>query len=273
LIQPDPGLGRLAQDIAGSGEKLVEKKRIDLHRRVTVGQDGVEIDVWVIKARGEAAAKGTALLLHKFNDSKLSFLGTGERLAAKGYDVVLPDLRAHGRSSGTYCTHGVREKTDVKHVVDALLSEGVVHEPIYACGEGLGAVTAIHYAAAEPRCKGVMSYGAYADFAALAGWMTRYLRSEERQDTLQHAAEAAEFDINEASALKVIAALKCPVLLVHARLDMAVPVQHAEQLYRVANEPKELLLIDPLLLMYRWEDWLAEQVDRLATTGLKKPGP
>lgn len=272
LILPDPGdIGALNQQISGTGKQLIQRGQIDAHRRIAVGAEDIEIDVWILHATvGESgASKGTVVLLHRFGSSKLSYRGTSRRLARMGYDVVLMDLRAHGRSGGKYCTHGIKEKADVKAVLDALLAEEAVREPFYAAGEGLGAVTAIQYAALDPRCKGVMAIDAYTDFTSYAMWRTRYLSPEQRQKTLEYAIETAGFDPEKASALAAIQKVDCPVLLAYAEGTHRVPAEHPEKLYRAADQPKELMSINLLSLLHRWEDWLAEQIDRLAMTRLR----
>lgn len=51
-------------------------------------------------------------------------------------------------------------------------------------------------------------------------------------------------DIKDASALADIHGLKIPVLIIHGKNDGLVPVEMAETLYKHADEPKELLVVD-----------------------------
>jgi fermentation-respiration switch protein FrsA (DUF1100 family) len=56
-------------------------------------------------------------------------------------------------------------------------------------------------------------------------------------------------------------------------LDTTVPVEHSQALYDAAREPKQLIIVPwaghASLLLAR-EAWIAEQIDTLAKTGLKK---
>ena len=125
LVAPNCNPGRIDLAFAGTDKQMIQRKRIDVHRRIRT-PDKVMIDVWVIKARpteGAAAkAHGTVVLLHGLMQSKACFpcLGAGERLAKKGFDVVLLDLRRHGRSGGKFVTYGAKEKYDIKAVIDTL---------------------------------------------------------------------------------------------------------------------------------------------------------
>jgi pimeloyl-ACP methyl ester carboxylesterase len=279
LIEHDTTYGKVGLTLTGTAEQLTQQKRIDLHRRIE-GADKTPIDVWVIRGRqgveGGSPA-GTVVLIHGLLDSKATYLPLGQRLSGMGYDVVLPDLRAHGLSGGSYVTYGALEKRDIKAVMDSLLGAGEVRPPVYAFGVSLGAAVAIQYAAMEPRCKGVMAMAPYKDAGSITRRMIAFLApmmsNADFQQTLDRAGKIARFDPNDASALQAIGKLNCPILLVHGLLDTTVPVEHSQALYDAAREPKQLIIVPwaghASLLLAR-EAWIAEQIDTLAKTGLKK---
>jgi len=281
IVTQDTGRGKLALMLTGTAEQLLAKKRIDLHRQVETPDKAV-IDVWVIRAAQANPSpsqpcqpKGTVLLLHDLGDSKASHLSLGRRLASMGYDVVLPDLRAHGRSTGKYITYGALEKRDVLAVVDALLEEQAIHEPLYAFGVSLGGATAIQYAAGDPRCKGVMALAPYKDARSITrrriAFIAPMMSGQDFEEALRRAGDLANFDPAQASALEAAGKLKCPLLLVHGLLDEEVPVSHSQEIYEVAHEPKQLVIIPWAMhatLLMGMEAWIADQIDLIARTGL-----
>ena len=276
VVEPSTQSGKILLSLAGTGEKLIEQGRIDLHREIVV-PDKTVIDVWVLRARPpeqsetSQRALGTMVVLHGLSESKAAFpyFGTAQRLAKMGYDVVLPDLRAHGRSGGKYVTYGAKEKHDVKAVVDALVSAGQVSPTIYAFGVNLGGAVAIQYAAIDERCKGVMADAPYKDCASVARLGMLWLSAEEFQVVMDHIGKLGDFDPAEASTVKAAAQLKCPLLVVHGLLDMSVPMQHSEAIVAAAPEPKKfLMLVLDLEAAVMAEDWLAKNLDKLARTGL-----
>ena len=271
IVEHKPGTGKLAQDILGTGDQLVKSGRIDLHRRVE-SFDKTEIDTWVLRANRntEKQGRGTAVILHRLYEHKADFpyFGAAERLARKGFDAVLIDLRSHGRSGGKYVTYGGNEKLDIKAVVDELLRDGEIHEPIYVFGVELGAATAIQYAAIDPRCKGVIAMTAFTDARTVARSRLPLLSPEDFEEALEAAGKLANFDPDEASSVKAAAKLdKTPLLLVYGILDLTVPSEHGKIIYEAAAGPKKLVL-KPILDFAIIEDWIADRVEELATKGL-----
>lgn len=280
LVQPDTSPGKIHEDLRGSAEKLLAAGTIDIHRRVPTA-DGAEMDVWVIKARNvqpdgtTAPARGTVIVLHEMGKSKGSFpyFGAGERLARIGYDVILMDLRAHGRSGGKYVTYGAKEKHDVKAVVDSLVGSGELHGDVYLFGAEIGGSTAIQYAAIDPRCKGVVAMTPYKDFETIARQRLATLTEAQKLEVIAKAVEIAQFDPLEASAETAAASVKVPILLFHEMFDFSVPKEHSEAIIAAAGGPKKLELIIPgeqIALMAIMEDWIAEKVDTLATKKLQE---
>jgi pimeloyl-ACP methyl ester carboxylesterase len=281
LIRPDTSPGKIREEMTGTGKRLVDQKRISLHRTIEM-DDGTNIDVWVIEAGGAKApaeeSRGTVVVLHGAAESKATYLGVGQRLASRGFDVVLPDLRRHGRSGGEAITYGAKEKHDVKAVMNDLLAEGVVSEPVYAFGTTLGAATAIQYAAIDDRVAGVMAITSYKDADTM---MRRHLAftaptmsQPDVEKVIARAGEMGDFDPDNASTTEAAARLDCPLLLVHGLIDISVPLEHSQAIYEAANEPKELRVFTPgpeqMVLIARWEDWIAERVDELAEKGLSE---
>ena len=269
FIHPNTDNGKTALAFLPSDAKLRDAGRISGHTVLT-SYDGVDLDLWWIHPT-DTPAKGTVVLLHGLGESKANLLGVGEKLAAMGYDVVLPDLRFHGRSGGAYVTHGVREKNDVKQVVDTLVRRGQVHPRLFAAGTNLGAAVALQYAAIEPRVEGVMAVDAYTDLESYVNYAMRLRPAHERAEAMEEIRRAANFNVADASAIKAVRSLKIPLLFAYGVLDRNVPKEHTQQMFAEASEPKDLVLVEPLSLMLTWQQWMADQIDRLATTGLKKP--
>ncbi|MBN1943320.1 MAG: alpha/beta fold hydrolase [Phycisphaerae bacterium] len=272
------GPNQITMELVGSGEQLAARKKIDQARAFTM-PDETLIDAWVLKAKtGPDAPKplGTIIVLHGLGESKANYFTVATNLSKMGYDVVLIDLRMHGRSTGKYITCGAKEKQDVKTVVDALAKEGAITpEPLYVCGVSFGGATAIQYAAVEPKVRGVLAVAAWKDTVSKAQRDLGLLADKKKlESALQEAGKLADFDPMTTSALLDIPKLRCDVYLIHGLLDLSgVPVEESQALFNAANEPKRLHVITPgpeqVTLMLIWEQWLADQADMLAKGKIK----
>ncbi len=280
IVEQDTSFGRWGQDLAASNRQMVKSGQITAARRVEVA-DGTVIDVWVIEgtplAENFNTRLGTVVILHGLGDSKQAYLPLGQRLAKMGYTAVLIDQRAHGRSTGEYTTFGAKESLDVKAVMDQLQSEGLISTTIYAYGYSLGGMTAIQWAALDYRCKGVMIMSAFKSMESFAraqlAVMAPGMSEEEFQKVLAEAGELAGFSPADASCVEAAKALTCPLLVAHGALDMNVPVRHAEQIYEAAPQPKQLVVVpwaDHRTIRLAREQWLADQIDLMGRTGLRK---
>ncbi len=278
LVVPVQWVGKTMEFCAGPRERLLKSERIDVHHRVKTA-DGVEIDVWVIKSRlyDEAAknkgslfegkiTRGTVVMLHPLMVGKTWFLGMGQKLADRGWDVVLMDLRGHGYSQGQYVTWGVKEKRDVKAVMDELIRTQPISEEIYACGSSTGGSVAIQYAAIDPRCKGVIALAPPAGAIDVFRRLLCLLPESRFEAALKRAGQVADFDPAEASAVAAAGELSCPLILIHGSWDLLVPFRHSEQIADATSAPKKVI---PLKYVGHASEvgrsgWLTEQMDVLA---------
>lgn len=271
--------GGLAETFYPSAEKLLKAGRID-HHVVIEGVDNTPMDVWVIDARSpdgsKVAPRATMLLLHSRDENKSSFptFGAAERLARKGFDVVLPDLRAHGRSGGQYITYGVKEGDDLKAVMDKLAADGLVEQPVYAFGRNYSGMVALHCAAADPRVKGVLAVAPYSDFVGIARFWHQLTPSDRFGEIVEEAAAVADFTPAETNTAQAAEQTDAAIVLVHGVLDASAPRSHTEMIYKSASQPKRMVVpvAGEALAMGIMEDWIANSMAKLATEGVSAFG-
>jgi len=261
LVCQDTSPGKLVGAIAGTPEQLISARRINAHLLVPV-DDGVSLDIWTIHPRNKPT-RGTVVILHGLADSKASYLGLGERLAKMGFGIVLPDMRAHGRSGGRHVTFGALEKRDIERLVDNMVASGDVRGPLYVIGVSMGAVVAVRYAAMDGRCHGVVAVAPYKDARDVVRRMVPLMNAATYNAVWARAGKIAGFDPNDTSTTDAAAKLKCPLVVVHGLLDNLVPYEHGRAVYEAAPQPKHFYSV-PLaghstILLGR-EAWLAEKI-------------
>ena len=97
--------------------------------------DGKKLEAWYIKAD---SAIGTVILFHGLTSNKGNVLGEAFEFNSLGYNTMLVDIRAHGKSEGNVNTIGYSESEEVKLAFDHVSKKG--ENNIILWGMSLGAV-------------------------------------------------------------------------------------------------------------------------------------
>jgi pimeloyl-ACP methyl ester carboxylesterase len=265
LIQPDTQWGRVNQCVAGSPETLVGRKIVTAVRRTDVAEEAA-IDAWVIAGPTDKPHRGAVVVLHGLCDSKITYLRMAGALASKGYDVVLLDLRAHGRSTGNYFTYGWLERNDVKAAVDRLLKDGLISGPLYVMGVEVGGLVGLQYAALDDRVAGVIAVGTPKDFNSVAKRMFPAVSPAELEKIVAASGRMGGFDPVEVSGVAAVAKYKGPVLFYHGVLDLAVPYADSMAMASAAAGPHRLVpmaVVNQLGTSFLSDAAVLEALDRL----------
>ncbi len=200
----------------------------DVRIPVGSGNDGGELQAWWIPAR-QANAQ-TILFLHGNDRNIGSNLGHVLRLHDFGFNVLLPDYRGFGNSSG-----GQPDEAKVYQDAEAswqyLVSQRRVRPgQLFIYGHSLGGAVAIELAVHHPEAAGLITESTFTSMVDMGrllypflpvGWLL-----DQRFESLDR-----------------MPRLKIPLLLIHGTWDRLVPVRMAQQLYDAAPQPKTLLLI------------------------------
>ena len=181
----------------------------------------------------ERPATGGVVILHGADSTKESHYDFGRMCRSYGLAAVAYDARGHGRSAGAF---GPSALGDVLAMCD------VVHEhapEVALRGSSMGGFCAIHAAALEPAVAAVVAICPAPEDVLIRG-----LRSG-RIPPDAFDMETAEPWLSTLDLYGAAAALgpATALLLLHARGDELVPYSVSEELYRVASEPKRLLLL------------------------------
>lgn len=118
--------------------------------------DGVPLSGWWVPA---AASRGSVVLVHGFNRSRIEMVRKVPFLHAHGFNVLLFDLRHHGKSGGALSTFGYLEQRDVRAAV-AFAREHAAG-PVTAWGVSLGAASVMLEAAQDPAVAAVICDSVY----------------------------------------------------------------------------------------------------------------
>ncbi len=172
-------------------------------------------------------ARATIVVLHGIGSAKETYFGFARWLAEQGFNVVVYDQRAHGRSGGKYCTFGFYEKKDVSKIIDMVLKK---HSklPIGIHGTSMGGAVALQALAIEKR----LSFGIIeSTFNTLENVMEEYgrdmLKFRSRwliRRILSRAAVIAQFDPFDIKPVESCRDIEQPMLIIHGDADEKIPI-------------------------------------------------
>jgi pimeloyl-ACP methyl ester carboxylesterase len=204
---------------------------------VTAGD--VALAGWRVPAR-TIARRGTVVYLHGIADNRGSSSIVVERFAARGFDVVAYDSRAHGDSGGDVCTYGVREKRDLSSVIDRL-----ERGPVIVIGTSLGAAVALQAAADDSRIAAVVAAESFSDLrtvaTARAPW---FFDGDVIARALVLAEERGRFRVDEASPVAAASRIRVPVFVIHGADDVETPAAHSRRIFDALGPGRRLRLVE-----------------------------
>jgi len=114
--------------------------------------DNYKLRGWLLKSKER---KALIIFFHGISDSMYGHLSFLEGFVKQGFDVLAYDLRAHGESTGNFCTYGFYEKKDTESAIDFLEKNGYITSDsiIGLMGVSLGAAVALQSLNMDSRIK------------------------------------------------------------------------------------------------------------------------
>jgi pimeloyl-ACP methyl ester carboxylesterase len=185
--------------------------------------------------------RGTVILLHGWSVEALTNLHWALALAERGYRSVLLDLRNHGRSGRGASGWGMREAQDVAALVAHLDAQRRVTEPLTVLGVSLGAVSAMHYAAAEPRVRALVALEPFANAADAVKSSARGLANEsvwwfvdeaDLDRAIDRAGRSLGIDLRTLDTRALLARVGVCAVVLHGQRDRLIPVDATRDLGR-----------------------------------------
>jgi fermentation-respiration switch protein FrsA (DUF1100 family) len=198
-------------------------------------------DVWLRTADGESLngwfftsvtqpAQATIIYFHG-NGGNISNLGwVGERLATRGFDVLLIDYRGYGKSTGASSSEdGIYRDADAAY--DYLVkTRGASPERLVLYGQSIGTTASADLASRRPCGAVILESGLSSGRDMTAKLLPKALHW------------VHFFTLNRFDSAHKLASIHCPVLVTHGDPDSIIPTAQGRALFAAANEPKQLLI-------------------------------
>ncbi len=231
--------------------KLVKDKPSDFGLRfkplIVQGVRAVILRGYFIEAL-TVKARATIIVLHGIGSAKEVYFGFARWLAEQGFNVVVYDQRAHGRSGGKYCTFGFYEKRDVSKVIDKVLRK-YSKLPIGIHGTSLGGAVALQALAIEKR----LAFGIIeSTFNTLENVIEEYgkdmLKFRSRwliRRILTRSAQIAQFRPFDIKPVESCRNIEQPILMVHGDADEKIPIAfNLDNFNALKTTDKEFFIVE-----------------------------
>lgn len=217
-----------------------------------------------------------AIVVHGYGGSGKLMSDKSKYFYDMGYNVLIPDLRGHGKSEGDYIGMGWKDRLDIISWINFIINENPNAE-IVLHGTSMGAATVL-MTSGENLPSNVKAI--VADCAYTSAWdefsyqLETYLKvpsSYILNVTNMVTKLKAGYSLKEASALESVKKATVPILFIHGDKDKFVPYSMMDKLYDATNSPKEKLtieggehansdLVSPFLYWLTVEDFLNQYV-------------
>ena len=203
-----------------------------------------------IYLRCDSARGRSAVVVHGYTDNCLKFLYLGRMYHRDlGYNILMPDLHAHGKSEGEEIQMGWKDRFDVirwTEVAEQLFRDSVAPSRVVVHGVSMGAATTM--------CVSGEHLPAYVQaFVEDCGYTSVWdeFRGELREQfslppfPLLYCASALcklryGWSFGEAAPIRQVAKCRRPMLFIHGDADTYVPFAMMQPLYDAKPAPKAM---------------------------------
>lgn len=201
--------------------------------------DGVRLSgVWFRQPQNPL--KKVALLLHGYGGKGRHMQNFAQVYWERGYDLLIPDARAHGNSEGKYVGMGWTDRLDELVWLEEIIARVGEEAQIVLHGVSMGGATVCMTCgeALPAQVKCAVSDCAYTnvedEFAHLLGLMFHLPREPVLSAARMAARLNGYYDFREANARRQVAQTKTPIMFIHGEEDTFVPFSMMQKLYDAA---------------------------------------
>lgn len=216
-----------------SKEVYIENKKIKLHGYEVINKK--ESNIWII-------------VVHGYIDSAVSMVPSCKQFNRLGYNVLMPNLRTHGKSEGKYIGMGWLDRIDILKWIEYLINKyGNIKIILYGISMGAATVMMTSGEKLPENVKMVIEDCGYTSVWEEFTYELKTLFHMPQFPTLYYAnlitILRAGYSLRKASCIKQIKKSKIPILFIHGDKDKFVPFYMLDKLYEAATCKKEKLVI------------------------------
>lgn len=213
-----------------------------------ISNDSVKLHAYYIEAAHPTSK--TAVIVHGHTDNAIRMMHIGYLYShVMGFNVLLPDLRFHGKSGGESIGMGWNDRHDVARWVNAADSIFYLTDKMVIHGISMGAATVMMLSGdtLNPHVKCLVEDCGYTTVWEQFSHVLKQDFKLPEAPLLPLAEKIARhrfgWGFREASAITQVEQCSLPMLFIHGDADKYVPTEMVYRLYAAKPEPKELWIV------------------------------
>ncbi|MFY0675037.1 MAG: alpha/beta fold hydrolase [Bacteroidia bacterium] len=220
------------------------------------GYEDFKLEAYYIPTTS-VSATATIIMVHGIRAYKEHFLRKAPDIIAQGYNLVLVDLRAHGDSEGKFCTFGVKEKHDIKALIDVLI-EKYNCKNIGIWGQSLGGAVAMQSLALDSRIQFGIIESTFSNFEKIAHdyikRMGPFLPEWYRNFMIYRGEQMAGIKAENGNPMDAATNITQPVLIIHGTADNRISFDYAKENFEaLKSENKTFLPVESATHTNVWQ--------------------
>lgn len=187
--------------------------------------------------------------VHGYTNEGLAMGEYAKEFFQRGYNVLVPDLRGHGKSEGDYIGMGWDDRKDILSWINKIIKENPQSQ-IILHGVSMGAATVMMTTGENlpSNVKLAIEDCGYTSVWDIFSYQLDKLFSLPAFPILDMSnfvtKSKAGYSLKDASAIKQIENAKIPMLFIHGDKDDFVPFTMLNELYEKYPAPKKMLIIE-----------------------------
>lgn len=190
------------------------------------------------------------IFVHSYRTSKEAFKNYTDVYFEKGYNVLSPDNRAHGKSDGKYIGMGYIDRKDLSKWIDYVIENDNEAE-IVLHGVSMGAATILMLSGNEGFKPNIKSVVCDCSYASVESYLTYKLKSGfgiPKYPAIPLTDIGFRilggYSLYDASVINNIENCTVPTFIIHGDKDQSVPVDDGYKIYNNLKCQKELFIAE-----------------------------
>ncbi len=199
------------------------------------------------KLKGSYINQGSSvciIMVHGYRNDKTYMLSQVKGFYPLGYDMLVVDLRGHGKSEGDYVGLGVDDSKDIQLWIEKVKELNDKYN-IVLYGVSMGGVSILndeydHVLCAVSDSSYSDIFSLLSDYSSVHPYIERIVISTLRFYVLLNNG----YDIYHSSPLSHVSSISYPILYIHGTYDGVVSISHMYDLYNHTYGKKDYYIVD-----------------------------